>query len=87
MNNGDASVLKPSEIGTAETHTESVATPPWRRGFWSLVVTQFQGAFNENGLKNLVIFIILEWRCRKPTATASCWWWGRCSRFLSSCSR
>ncbi len=35
--------------------------PPasWQRGFWSLVVTQFQGAFNENGLKNLVVFIIL----------------------------
>ena len=31
----------------------------WRGGFWSLVVTQFQGAFNENGLKNLVVFIIL----------------------------
>src|SRR5579863_1127044 len=36
-----------------------VATASWRRGFWSLVVTQFQGAFNENGLKNLVVFIIL----------------------------
>src|SRR5882757_8332589 len=32
---------------------------PWRRGFWALVVTQFQGAFNENGLKNLVVFLIL----------------------------
>ena len=32
----------------------------WRQGFWSLVVTQFQGAFNENGLKNLVVFIILS---------------------------
>ncbi len=32
---------------------------PWRRGFWSLVFTQFQGAFNENGLKNLVVFLIL----------------------------
>jgi len=31
----------------------------WRRGFWSLIATQFQGAFNENGLKNLVIFLIL----------------------------
>ncbi len=33
--------------------------PRWRRGFWSLVITQFQGAFNENGLKNLVVFLIL----------------------------
>src|SRR5580765_3229317 len=31
----------------------------WRRGFWSLIVTQFQGAFNDNGLKFFVIFLIL----------------------------
>ncbi|HLY97433.1 MAG TPA: acyl-[ACP]--phospholipid O-acyltransferase [Candidatus Angelobacter sp.] len=37
----------------------------WRRGFWSLVVTQFQGAFNENGLKNLVVFIILGMAMRQ----------------------
>jgi acyl-[acyl-carrier-protein]-phospholipid O-acyltransferase/long-chain-fatty-acid--[acyl-carrier-protein] ligase len=41
----------------------SVATPQplrkWRLGFWSLIVTQFQGAFNDNGLKFLVIYMIL----------------------------
>src|SRR5712672_3958862 len=31
----------------------------WRRGFWSLIATQFQGAFNENALKFLVIYLIL----------------------------
>src|SRR5438874_287173 len=31
----------------------------WRVGFWSLIATQFQGAFNENGLKFLVIYLIL----------------------------
>lgn len=31
----------------------------WQRGFWSLVVTQFQGAFNDNGYKNLIVFLIL----------------------------
>ena len=31
----------------------------WRLGFWSLIATQFQGAFNENALKFLVIFLIL----------------------------
>lgn len=31
----------------------------WRLGFWSLIATQFSGAFNENGLKQLVIFLIL----------------------------
>ncbi|HVA64575.1 MAG TPA: acyl-[ACP]--phospholipid O-acyltransferase, partial [Terriglobales bacterium] len=29
------------------------------RGYWSLIATQFQGAFNENGLKFLVIFLLL----------------------------
>ena len=31
----------------------------WRRGFWSLIATQFQGAFNENALKFLAIYLIL----------------------------
>src|SRR5207248_4960812 len=31
----------------------------WQVGFWSLIATQFQGAFNENGLKFLVIYLIL----------------------------
>ena len=30
-----------------------------RGGFWGLIVTQFQGAFSDNALKNLVIFLIL----------------------------
>jgi acyl-[acyl-carrier-protein]-phospholipid O-acyltransferase/long-chain-fatty-acid--[acyl-carrier-protein] ligase len=29
-------------------------------GFWSLVVTQFQGAFNDNALKFLVIYLVVE---------------------------
>src|ERR1700688_796630 len=28
-------------------------------GFWSLVVTQFQGAFNDNALKFLVIYLVV----------------------------
>ncbi len=31
----------------------------WQRGFWSLIATQFQGAFNDTALKNLVIFLVL----------------------------
>src|SRR5258708_25831358 len=31
----------------------------WRRGFWRLIATQLQGAFNENGLKFLTIYLIL----------------------------
>ncbi|MFA5191182.1 MAG: acyl-[ACP]--phospholipid O-acyltransferase [Verrucomicrobiia bacterium] len=29
------------------------------RGFWSLIVTQFQGAFSDNALKNLVILLLI----------------------------
>src|SRR5579863_9364842 len=31
----------------------------WQRGFWSLIVTQFQTAFNDNALKFLVIYIVV----------------------------
>src|SRR5271156_2026665 len=36
--------------------------PPanWRLGFWSLIVTQFQGSFNDNCLKFLVIYLIVD---------------------------
>jgi acyl-[acyl-carrier-protein]-phospholipid O-acyltransferase / long-chain-fatty-acid--[acyl-carrier-protein] ligase len=54
----------PSE--TRSTLTAAIATPApqghpanWRSGFWSLMVTQFQGAFNDNALKFLVIYLIV----------------------------
>jgi acyl-[acyl-carrier-protein]-phospholipid O-acyltransferase/long-chain-fatty-acid--[acyl-carrier-protein] ligase len=31
----------------------------WQRGFWSLIVTQFQTGFNDNALKFLVVYIII----------------------------
>ncbi|MDI1314689.1 MFS transporter [Prosthecobacter sp.] len=31
----------------------------WQRGFWSLMVTQFQGAFSDNVLKWLVIYLVI----------------------------
>src|ERR1700691_6031726 len=34
--------------------------PDWRMGFWTLIVTQFQGAFNDNALKFLVIYLIVD---------------------------
>jgi acyl-[acyl-carrier-protein]-phospholipid O-acyltransferase / long-chain-fatty-acid--[acyl-carrier-protein] ligase len=38
----------------------SSALPPnWQRGFWALIVTQFQNAFNDNAIKFLVIYIIV----------------------------
>ncbi|MGA2511029.1 MAG: MFS transporter [Candidatus Acidiferrales bacterium] len=35
--------------------------PPrgWQRGFWSLIVTQFQTGFNDNALKFLVTYIVI----------------------------
>src|SRR5258708_13098494 len=42
----------------------------WRLGFWSLIATQFQGAFNDNGLKFFVIFLILG---TNPTASQKDW--------------
>jgi acyl-[acyl-carrier-protein]-phospholipid O-acyltransferase/long-chain-fatty-acid--[acyl-carrier-protein] ligase len=34
--------------------------PGWRRGFWSLMATQFQTAFSDNALKQLVILLALD---------------------------
>jgi acyl-[acyl-carrier-protein]-phospholipid O-acyltransferase/long-chain-fatty-acid--[acyl-carrier-protein] ligase len=45
-----------TEAGSA-SHPEN--KPVWRRGFWSLIATQFQGAFSDNALKNLVLLLIL----------------------------
>src|ERR1700693_817842 len=44
----------------ADEHlSKSEPVKNWRLGFWSLIATQFQGAFNENALKFLVIYLIL----------------------------
>src|SRR4051812_41363238 len=42
----------------SDSHVPASA-PKWQRGFWSLFVTQFQGAFSDNVLKNLVIFMLI----------------------------
>src|SRR4029077_8973035 len=53
----------PTRAGAATSSITSNNShvPPknWQRGFWSLIVTQFQGAFNDNALKFLVIYIIV----------------------------
>src|SRR5580704_3822618 len=56
---GSATAVVETPPSSATETVVSDSKPGWRRGFWSLVVTQFQGAFNENGLKNLVVFLIL----------------------------
>jgi len=57
------------KITTAGKATEETLRPPvvrtpgpppnWRLGFWSLMATQFEGAFNDNALKFLVIYLIV----------------------------
>jgi acyl-[acyl-carrier-protein]-phospholipid O-acyltransferase/long-chain-fatty-acid--[acyl-carrier-protein] ligase len=39
----------------------------WQFGFWSLIVTQFQNAFNDNAIKFLVIYIIVAMNFPKGT--------------------
>jgi acyl-[acyl-carrier-protein]-phospholipid O-acyltransferase/long-chain-fatty-acid--[acyl-carrier-protein] ligase len=48
MNQSDAAKLKPEASRSGSL-----------RGFWALIVTQFQGAFSDNVVKNLVILIAL----------------------------
>src|SRR5260370_27903669 len=45
-----------------QTHSASYPVAPenWRRGFWSLIVTQFQGAFSDNALQKLVTVLALS---------------------------
>jgi acyl-[acyl-carrier-protein]-phospholipid O-acyltransferase / long-chain-fatty-acid--[acyl-carrier-protein] ligase len=60
MSGVSENVTAPSPI-EAENPAPLPVTPQYfRRGFWSLVIAQFQGALNETGLKNLVVFIILS---------------------------
>src|SRR3974390_691886 len=48
-------------MDAAESHMESAeASQPRLRGFWSLIVTQFEGAFNDNALKMVVTFVGLN---------------------------
>ncbi|MEK6571073.1 MAG: MFS transporter, partial [Bacteroidota bacterium] len=37
----------------------SMNEKPWRRSFWSLIVTQFQGALSDNTLQYLIIFLVV----------------------------
>jgi acyl-[acyl-carrier-protein]-phospholipid O-acyltransferase / long-chain-fatty-acid--[acyl-carrier-protein] ligase len=48
-------------MNNSTTFVPRAPQPPrsWRRGFWSLIVTQFQTGFNDNGLKYLVIYMII----------------------------
>jgi acyl-[acyl-carrier-protein]-phospholipid O-acyltransferase/long-chain-fatty-acid--[acyl-carrier-protein] ligase len=43
---------------TSDNQPSAPGLPPSLRGFWALIVTQFQGAFSDNALKWLVISLI-----------------------------
>jgi acyl-[acyl-carrier-protein]-phospholipid O-acyltransferase/long-chain-fatty-acid--[acyl-carrier-protein] ligase len=45
----------------------------WRFGFWSLIVTQFQNAFNDNAVKFLVIYLIVEMNFPKHVRDKFVW--------------
>lgn len=38
---------------------QQVADENWRRSFWALIVTQFQGAFSANILQNFLLYLVL----------------------------
>jgi acyl-[acyl-carrier-protein]-phospholipid O-acyltransferase / long-chain-fatty-acid--[acyl-carrier-protein] ligase len=70
--------MQPSGTAPDATRDHAVASPPtpknsntppknWERGFWSLIVTQFQNAFNDNAIKFLVIYIIVAMNFPKDT--------------------
>ena len=59
MSEDPAVAVLEQPASSAQRQEKPVLLQPWRRGFWSLVVTQFQGAFNDNAYKNLVVFLIL----------------------------
>ncbi|MDR3752531.1 MAG: acyl-[ACP]--phospholipid O-acyltransferase [Terracidiphilus sp.] len=40
-------------------NSPAAAAPRSRRGFWSLIATQFQGAFSDNILRNLLLSIVI----------------------------
>jgi len=48
-----------ARVQTADSHSRA-RSARLGLGFWSLVITQFQGAFNDNALKFLVIYLVVD---------------------------
>src|SRR5579863_10717223 len=46
-------------VVTGLTAAPAIGTPRSRRGFWALIATQFQGAFSDNILRNLLLSIVV----------------------------
>jgi len=51
--------IPPIAQSVAPSPHRSEEKPHWRSCFWSLIVTQFQNAFNDNAIKYLVIYLII----------------------------
>ncbi|HKS35869.1 MAG TPA: acyl-[ACP]--phospholipid O-acyltransferase [Verrucomicrobiae bacterium] len=49
-----------TEAGQPRPGEVSSGARSWQRGFWSLFITQFQGAFSDNLYKFLVVFLISD---------------------------
>src|ERR1700723_853799 len=63
----DATPTPQATPSTAPPPHRGAEKPHWRFGFWSLIVTQFQNAFNDNAIKFLVIYIIVAMNFPKDT--------------------
>ena len=50
-------MMERSTVSPARSLTQPPAS--WRRGFWSLIATQFQTGLNDNGLKYFVTYLII----------------------------
>src|ERR1700757_3454495 len=59
MSEDTAVAVLEQPTSSSERPQKPLVLRSWQGGFWSLVVTQFQGAFNDNAYKNLVVFLIL----------------------------
>jgi len=59
----------PTQDGLAGARHSSAGdgVEDWKLGFWSLIATQFQTAFNDNALKFLVIYILVAMALSKTT--------------------
>jgi acyl-[acyl-carrier-protein]-phospholipid O-acyltransferase / long-chain-fatty-acid--[acyl-carrier-protein] ligase len=54
-----SAIAMTTEAPQSPSATVSASAPPSQRGFWSLIITQFQGAFSDNTYKFLVTFLII----------------------------
>jgi hypothetical protein len=55
--------ISASNASSSAGETAPSAPPPegsWRRSYWALNITQFQGAFSANAFQNLLLYMVLR---------------------------